>query len=155
MLDVYKQMKEHAQWFLGQRVELDILRKSGARQDILFEQSDACGEDCLNLPSDRKRYQSLEKLSHFLPVVVDTRLRPKYPVFYPHIPYIPGTYPFYIPRNPPNIFEISRSNTTYLVYIPCGPPNIKYLRNIGFKNKRLLRIIINYKYKPSTLPSFN
>eukprot|EP00967_Tisochrysis_lutea_P125180 scaffold210125_cov33-Tisochrysis_lutea.AAC.3 len=38
MLDVYKQMKEHAQWFLGQRVELDILRKSGARQDILFEQ---------------------------------------------------------------------------------------------------------------------
>ena len=46
-----------------------------------------------------------------------------YPVFYPHT-YIPGTYPFYIPRDPPNIFEISRSNTTYLVYIPCGPPNI-------------------------------
>lgn len=44
-------MKEHSQWFLAQRAELDRLRRMGTREDTLFEQSDACGEDCLNLPS--------------------------------------------------------------------------------------------------------
>jgi len=50
---VFIQMQEHANWFLDQRRELDILRRTGGRNDVLFSQSNACGEDCLNLPSFR------------------------------------------------------------------------------------------------------
>lgn len=45
------EIRVHRAWWLGQRQELERIRYSGARPDILFEQSDACGEDCLNVPS--------------------------------------------------------------------------------------------------------
>lgn len=46
-------MREHSNWFLTQRTELDRMRRSatGGRLDTVFGQSDACGEDCLNLPT--------------------------------------------------------------------------------------------------------
>lgn len=46
-------MREHSNWFLTQRTELDRMRRSatGGQLDTVFGQSDACGEDCLNLPT--------------------------------------------------------------------------------------------------------
>ena len=40
-------MRAHRAWWGAQRNELDRLRRSSDRNEVVFDQADACGEDCL------------------------------------------------------------------------------------------------------------
>lgn len=49
--EIKAEIQRHRRWWMEQRQELERLRLKGGRWDILFTQSDGCGEDCLNQPS--------------------------------------------------------------------------------------------------------
>jgi hypothetical protein len=52
ILKIKASMKKHRDWWQDQRFELDRLRRQGARNEVVFGQSDACGKDCVYVPGE-------------------------------------------------------------------------------------------------------